>query len=204
MPAPGARSIAKALSVSGGFTLVELLLALSIAVVSMSVAVPATRDALDALRTGMAARAVSARLASLRMDAVSQSRCFGLRFEAAGEDYRFATVADGNGNGVRSADIAAGVDAAVSLKERLSDKFPGVTFGLMNGYPDADLVGGTGADGVRIGRALILTLSPDGTATAGTLYLHGRRAQYAIRILGATGRVRVLQYLPGTGTWLPL
>ena len=33
-------------------------------------------------------------------------------------------------------------------------------------------------DGVRIGSARILTMSPSGTATSGTLYLQGRRAQY--------------------------
>ena len=89
-----------------------------------------------------------------------------------------------------------------SGKELLKDKFPEVTFGLMNGYPDADGVGGTGGDGVRIGKARIATMSPDGTATAGTLYLHGRRSQYAVRILGTTGRMRVLQYKPASRTWV--
>ena len=73
----------------------------------------------------------------------------------------------------------------------------------MNGYPDVDDQAGTGADGVRIGRARIETMSPDGTATPGTLYLHGRRTQFAVRVLGATGRVRVLEYLPGERQWIP-
>ncbi len=37
----------------------------------------------------------------------------------------------------------------------------------------------TGSDGVRIGVARILTTGPNGTATAGTLYVHGTNAQYA-------------------------
>ncbi len=86
--------------------------------------------------------------------------------------------------------------------EQLADKFPGVSFGLMNGYPDADEQTGTGADGVRIGRARIETMSPDGTATPGTLYVHGRRSQFAVRVLGATGRVRVLEYRPGEQRWI--
>ena len=45
-----------------------------------------------------------------------------------------------------------------------------------------------------IGPAKILTMSPDGTATSGTLYLRGARSQYAVRVLGATGRTRVLKY----------
>jgi hypothetical protein len=109
---------------------------------------------------------------------------------------------DGNGNGVRSQDIALGLDMPMSGKEALADKFPGVTFGLMSGYPDADNAGGTGTDGVRIGKARIATLSPDGTATAGTLYLHGRRSQFAVRILGTTGRMRVLQFRTASRTWI--
>jgi hypothetical protein len=45
-------------------------------------------------------------------------------------------------------------------------------------------------------------MSPDGTATAGTVYLHGRRSQYAVRILGTTGRMRVLQYKAAAHTWI--
>jgi hypothetical protein len=45
-------------------------------------------------------------------------------------------------------------------------------------------------------------MTPDGTATAGTLYLHGRRSQFAVRILGTTGRVRVLEYRAEQHQWL--
>jgi hypothetical protein len=58
------------------------------------------------------------------------------------------------------------------------------------------------SDGIRVGSSRILTLGPDGTATSGTLYLHGRRGQYAVRVLGATGRTRVLRFDTGTGRWL--
>ena len=75
------------------------------------------------------------------------------------------------------------------------DKFPGVHFELMPGVPDADGEGGTGEDGVRIGSARLLTMSADGTATSGTLYIRGRRGQYAVRVLGVTGRTRMLQVL---------
>ena len=37
-------------------------------------------------------------------------------------------------------------------------------------------------------------MSADGTATSGTLYVRGRRVQYAVRVLGVTGRTRMLQY----------
>ncbi len=53
--------------------------------------------------------------------------------------------------------------------------------------PDVDGNGNTGSDGVRIGTARILTVSPNGTATAGTLYVHGWRRQYAVRISVSRG-----------------
>jgi hypothetical protein len=168
----------------------------------VSIAIPSTRDAIDELQTAAAARYVAGRLGEARISAVARSACVGIRFEPVGSDYRYASYIDGNGNGIRSQDITLGLDLPVTGKEALHDKFPAVGFGLMNGYPDVDNTSGTGADGVRIGRARIATMSPDGTATAGTLYLHGRRSQYAVRILGTTGRMRVLQYKASKRTWI--
>jgi hypothetical protein len=198
-----ARTLASAAS-DGGFTVVEILFMLAIGTSLASMAIPSTRDALDEIRTTAAARYLAGRLAEARVNAVARSACVGLRFEAYGGGYRYASYTDGNGNGngVRSQDISLGLDLPITGKEALEDKFSGISFGLMNGYPDADNASGTGSDGVRIGQARIATLSPNGTATAGTLYLHGRRSQFAVRILGATGRVRVLQYQPASRTWI--
>jgi hypothetical protein len=185
-----------------GFTVVEILFTVVLATTVVSVAIPSTRDAIDELKTATAARYLAGRLAEARVNAVARSTCVGLRFEPYGGNYSYATYTDGNGNGVRSQDITLGFDLPISGRETLRDKFPNVVFGLMSGYPDADNVGGTGTDGVRIGKARIATMSPDGTATAGTLYLHGRRSQFAVRILGTTGRLRVLQYKPASRTWI--
>jgi hypothetical protein len=187
---------------NAGFAMLDVLFALALGTTLVALALPATRDAADELRTRMAARHVAARLSGARLDAVARSTCIGLRFTPLPGDYRFVLYADGYNNGIRSADIASGTDTPLGAGETLRDKFPDVQFELMNGYPDADGQPGTGADGVRVGSARIATMSPDGTATAGTLYLHGRRAQFAVRILGSTGRVRVLRYERGTGAWL--
>ena len=185
-----------------GLTVIELLLAVSVMATLGGIAVATTRDGIDELRTAMAARYLGARLMYARVDAVKRSASVALRFEPAADDYRYATYHDGNGNGVRTADIGANIDLPLTTFELLRDKFPGVRFELMPGVPDADGVTSPDRDGVRIGAARILTMSPDGTATAGTLYLHGRRSQYAVRVVGATGRVRVLQYRPGARTWV--
>jgi type II secretory pathway pseudopilin PulG len=188
---------------AGGFTAIELLFVMAIAVTVVSIAVPLTGDALDHVRTGMAARYLEARIMDARMQAIRRSTRVALRFDAVGSDYRFTEYLDGNGNGVRASDIAAGTDSELAPRQRLRDHFSGVSFGLRANVPD---VNGTRSsapgDGVRIGTSRMLTLGPDGTATSGTLYVQGRKGQYAVRILGATGRTRVLRFDAGAGEWV--
>jgi Tfp pilus assembly protein FimT len=187
---------------SGGYTLLELLFAVAIAATLTGVALPLTSDAIDAQRTMMAARYVSGRIAEARMQAIMRSASVALKFDPGSPDYRFAAYIDGNHNGVRTTDIRSGLDRAVTAAEHIGDNFPAVRFELMADLPDVDGARNTGTDGVRIGSARILTMSANGTATAGTLYLRGRRAQYAVRVLGTTGRTRVLQYHTGDRKWI--
>lgn len=183
-----------------GFTLVELLFALALAVTLVGISVPVTQSAVEEIRGAAAARHLAERIALARLDAVRRSAAVALRFEPEGADYRFTSHVDGNGNGVRTLEISNGVDLTMGHVERLRDTHPGVIFGLKAGLPDLD--GGRGnEDGVRIGSSRILTLSPDGSATSGTFYLHGRRGQYAVRVLGATARTRVFHYDTGTSQW---
>jgi hypothetical protein len=191
------------LCLANGATFVEILFALTLGVALMTMAVPAVTGVLDDIRTGMAARYMAGRIGLIRLDAVRRSRSVALRFESAAGGYVFASFRDGNDNGVRSADIREGIDASLGPFERLSDKFSGVRFELADNAVDADGQAGTGPDGVRIGTARILTMSADGTATSGTLYIRGRRSQYAVRVLGVTGRTRLLQYQERNRTWMP-
>jgi prepilin-type N-terminal cleavage/methylation domain-containing protein len=187
---------------SRGLTLLELLFAISLIAVLLGMAIPIGGDAVDDLRTAAAARYLAGRITNGRLDAINRSRAVGLQFVASTPDYQFAPYVDGNGNGVRTADIGAGVDPPAGTPRQLGDDFSGVHFGLGVGLPDADGLRTVNTDGVRIGTSRILTMSPDGTATSGTLYLHGRHAQYAVRVLGATGRTRVLKYETGGRTWI--
>lgn len=187
---------------SGGFSLLEVLLVTSIVATLAAVSIPVTAGALDELRTSMAARYLEARIMNARATSVKRSARIGLRFEPAGNDCRIGEYVDGNGNGVRASDIAAGLDLEIAPVEFIGGLFPGVGFGLHSGVPDIDGSFSTGSDGLRIGSSRILTLGPDGTATSGTLYVRGRRGQYAVRILGITGRTRVLRFHPGTGQWI--
>jgi len=185
-----------------GFTLIELMLAMSISVVLVGIALPVGGDALDDMRARAAARYLSGRIAVNRLAAINRSRSIGIRFTPAIPDYAFAAYVDGNANGIRTADILSGVDAPAATSRQLASDFRGVHFGLAIGISDVDGIRNSSSDGVRIGTARILTLSPDGTATSGTLYLQGGHAQYAVRVLGATGRTRVLKYESGSRSWV--
>ena len=186
-----------------GLGVLELLFVLALGVTLAGIAMPLTNEAVEETRVAGAVRNFATRIGGMRIDALKRSTCIGMRFQrTTADDYSFEQFVDGNGNGVRSADISAGIDTRAGSAERLSYQFPGVSFGLLPGIPDADSQSGTGTDGVHIGSARILTMSPDGSSSSGTLYIHGRRTQYAIRILGATGRTRVLFFHQGKRQWI--
>jgi type II secretory pathway pseudopilin PulG len=82
-----------------------------------------------------------------------------------------------------------------AVPDMLAWHFQGVTFGILAGVPDANGVAAGTSDGVRLGSSALLSMNPNGSSSSGTLYMHGRRrAQYAVRVLGETGRIRVLRY----------
>ena len=185
-----------------GLTVLELMFTIAVLSTVTAIAIPLTTETMERMRTAGAARYLSGLVVGVRMSAVSRSASVALRFEPTDGDYYFGSVLDGNGNGVRTADIQRGIDRRLTMPERLRDKFPGVSFAIDAGVPDLEGVTGGRRDGVRIGTARILTMTPDGTATPGTLYVCGRKGQYAVRVLGATGRTRVFQYRTGDHAWV--
>ena len=50
-------------------------------------------------------------------------------------------------------------------------------------------------DPIRVGRSRMLSFSPTGTSSSGTVYVRGRGAhQLAVRVLGGTGRIRLYDF----------
>lgn len=178
-----------------GFTLLELQFVVAIAGTLAAIAVSYSLRALDDFQTRSAARYLAQRIASTRIDAIRRSTAHALRFSSSLSDATFTLVADGNRNGVRSAELASGVDRVLGEPERIDSHFEGVSFGFHDGVPDVDGHAAGSSDGVRIGSSRLLVVYPDGTSSSGTVYLRGRgRSQYAVRVLGVTGRVRVLRF----------
>jgi len=156
--------------------------------------VPQSLAAIDRIRAGAAARYLASRMALARAQAVMRSTHVALRFEEESSGISFRMFADGNGNGVRTADIAADVDSPLDTSVLLSDLFPGVAIAVS---------GSAGTDAVRLGATNLLSFTPLGTATAGSIYVRGRDgSQFAVRILGTTGRTRLEQYIERTRAWI--
>ena len=187
------------------FTVLELLFAVTLSVTLGAMAAPQLLAAADDLRAAGAVRYVATKLQQGRMEAVSRSAAVGWQFVSTTDGYTYAPYLDGNGNGVRSQEIQRAIDQRIGPIEQLMDRFAGVDFGVIPGLPPVD-PGGTppGADPIRLGSSSILTFTALGTSSSGTLYVRGRRnAQYAIRILGETGKTRVLKFDPRRRQWKP-
>lgn len=177
---------------SAGYTLIELIFVVALTGLLAAMAVPQGMAGIERSRTLGAARYLAGRLALARTHAVARSANEALLFTAEAGTYRVATYRDGNGNGVRTRDIGAGIDPVVEASVRFSDLFPGVS--LFMDDP---------ADNSAPEASVLMSFAPIGTATSRTLYLRGRDAsQYAVRVLGATGRTRVLRYVNATRQWI--
>ena len=203
---PGRWTRARRAAPSRGFSLVEAVVVLLLFGVSAAVALPSLRTGLTGMRAAAAARHLAALVQSTRVRAVTGSVRVGLRFEREGGGYRYATFADGDGDGLRARDVRSGVDARLTPFERIGDRFPGVVLGVANTVPAISNRGTlpAGSDPVRFGASDTLTFSALGTATSGTFYLHDRAGrQFAVRVLGATGRTRILEFSAADASWVP-
>jgi prepilin-type N-terminal cleavage/methylation domain-containing protein len=188
-----------------GYSLVEVLLVLALAGTVAAAALPQVTAGLDEQRAAGAARFISTRLQHVRMLAIARSADVAMRITSDSRGYAFAVYVDGNRNGVRTREIDDGVDVRVEGPERLGDTFRGVEFGTFPSLPPVD-PGGTppGSDPIRLGTSNLATFTPAGTATAGSLYVRGRRTQYVVRIFGDTARTRVLRVDARTNKWKPM
>ncbi|HXV60536.1 MAG TPA: prepilin-type N-terminal cleavage/methylation domain-containing protein [Vicinamibacteria bacterium] len=176
-----------------GYGLLELLLVMIVIAIMTAVALPRTTAYVREQRVRGAAVYLRSLLRQVRARAAAEARYIGLVFEEADRDPVFTIYADGNGNGIRRADIAAGTEIRLREPYKLSEKFPGVRYGSLP----------TGASmpffpGLQIGASKIVSFSPLGSCTTGSVFLSNESGVvYAIVILGATGRVRIARYADG-------
>jgi Tfp pilus assembly protein FimT len=156
----------------------------AVVAVVTAVAVPVSLAGVDRARGWAGSRYVAARLIRARALAVGRGAAVAVRLDGNDERTTLASFVDGNRNGVLSRDIDEGADPAIDDPVPLSSLFPHVVI--------AD------DDGPRL-----FSFSPDGTATTGSVYLQSRDgSRFAVRVLGATARVRIERYVSARNEWI--
>ncbi len=189
---------------SRGHSLVEALVAITVLCLVAAIAAPSVLAARDDARARSAADHVASLLHLARLEALKRHVNVALRFERDASGVRYTMYADGNRNGVRSADIDEGVDRRIRDAERVEQQCPGVRFAIDDHATSVDGEPPSDADAIQLGLSRMVSFSPLGTSSSGTVYLLGRgHRQFAVRVLGPTGRVRTLEYNFSTSAWQP-
>jgi hypothetical protein len=116
---------------SEGYSVLELLMVVSVSIVISGAAIPLANNGVDRTRAAGAVRYVAGRMASARFEAVRRSAYVAIQFVQHGDGFWLRTYVDGNRNGVLSGDITRGIDTPLTPDERLDHHFPGITFGIL-------------------------------------------------------------------------
>ena len=179
-----------------GWSLVEALVALTVAGLLLAWTAPIAARVVADARTSAAAREFAVLFYALRWRSVSENRHVGLYFERSGAAWQWWQVGDGNGNGLRTAEVRNGVDPKRSGPHRLGT---GVRFGFPAGGPIPRIPPRrgllSGSDPVRFGRSDLISFGPRGRSSSGTLYLtDGRQRLYGVLLYGAATRIRVWRW----------
>jgi type II secretory pathway pseudopilin PulG len=183
--------------------LIDLICSCALFAVLAAMAIPSLQASRDRDATRMAARHLATTLQLLRIEAVRRNRSVAMRFDPDNLG-RYATFVDGDGDGVLQVDIDGDVDTPLGAPAQLDHFFSTVALriALPVPPPDGGAVLPADSDPVRIGNTNLVSFNPLGSSTSGTIYLAGRDgSQMCVRLLGSTGRMRVLWFDRVSATW---
>lgn len=184
-----------------GASLIDVLVVLAIIATVTGISIPASGTFVDASRARQAAAFVASRFRLARIEALNKGANVGVVFDLANGRWSITICRDGNRNGLRRADIRSGSDPCPDGPHQFSALFPGVEIAV-----DPALRGPAGEppspDPVRFGVSNMASFSPNGSCTGGSLFLRTPRGQqYAVRMAGVNGRLRVFKYDQGARIW---
>jgi type II secretory pathway pseudopilin PulG len=191
-----------------GFQLSELTVVLALfALLAMIGAPPLLRISGD-LRLRLAAQELESALRLARAWAVRHDANVAVKFRTARDGtVTFTLYRDGDGDGVLTRDIDAGVDPQVGPARRLSALGRDIRFGFPPGPPPPDPSSprkklDESGDPIRFNQSDLASFSPFGTSTPGSLYLtDGVKRLAVVRVANRAGHIRILTYDPQRRVW---
>lgn len=180
-----------------GFSLIEVLVVIAIIGLTAGIATPHAQSLRRRAAVRVASMEIRAVFRAARMRAIARHAYTGVKFTRARGAWDLAIYDDGDRDGVRSDDIAAGTDRIVTAPRPVCRDPQLASVGLSSSVavdPDGDAVK-AGASPVQFGRSSICSFSPFGESTSGTIYLSDSGGQaWAVRVFGGSARVRLLRY----------
>ena len=189
-----------------GAALIDIIVATTLIITLVAIAVPVVGGTLERERTIVGAQYLAGQLQRARLESLKRARAVAVQFELVGDRTHLQLFADGNGNGVLQRDIDRNIDPALAPAEWLDDQVREISLRLNQDVTEiaGSATLGPGDDPLRIGNSSLLSFTPVGSATSGTLYVAAPRGpQMAIRVFGATGRIRVLMFNAQMRQWRP-
>ncbi len=191
-----------------GFNLLETLLVLTLIVALSVAAIPPIDRWSRGLRVSLAADELVGVLRLARSAAIRHSTKVGVKFRPGpGDRTTFRMYRDGDGDGVLTRDIDAGIDPPLSLPQELAHIGRQIRFGFPVGVSPRDPGDPRRRlsrldDPIRFNRSDIASFNHLGSSTPGSLYItDGQHHLSAVRLFGRTGKVKVIRYDIETETW---
>jgi len=189
-----------------GWSLIGSIVTLAVAGITLSWAAAIAGRVVADAHTAAAAREFAVLFQALRWTSVSENRNVGLFFEPSGSSWQWWKVRDGNGNGLRSAEVRDGTDVKTSGPYRLENSHRGTRLGFPAGWSFPAIPPQRGVlnvnDPIRFGRSDLISFSPRGRSSSGTLFItDGRHRLYGVRLYGATTRTRVWRWDDRQAQW---
>lgn len=183
-----------------GFTLVELIVVLTIFALIAALGVPPILELTGDLRLHLAAQELGGTLRLARSEAALRNSNVAVKFRPGGSGGATYTLyRDGDGDGVLNRDIDTGVDRALSLPRPLQYLGSQTRFGFPPGLkvrdPGSPRQWLSVKDPIRFNNSDLASFGPLGTSTPGSVYLtDGRRRLMAVRLTSRTGKPRIIVY----------
>ncbi len=187
-----------------GYSFAETLVVSALLLSGTLMAIPLADGALAGSRIRSAGHEAMIAFSVARLSAIRSGRNTAVRFEPEASGFRMTLYGDGNGNGVRTAEIGKGIDRPV--RTVFWDRGD-VTIGILQNVrvpdpSDPSRALANTSDPVRFNDSNLCSFSPLGECTPGSLYLTDRKRRMAVvRVDSRNGKIRVLYFTAGDRRW---